>query len=177
MSVRPSRPRSRCALAVAAVVTALAPAGFVQAAPCWSPPVTASITDHFREPACAWCPGNRGIEYGTAGGEPVLAVASGVVTFAGRVAGTRYVVVRHADGRRVTYGNLAETALAEGDVVTRGSVVGRAAGRFHLGLRDGDRYIDPAPFIGALRGVVRLIPADGSTPAPAPPPRLRCPGG
>ena len=36
----------------------------------------------------------------------MLAVASGEVTFSGTVAGTRYVVVRHADGLRVTYGNL-----------------------------------------------------------------------
>jgi murein DD-endopeptidase MepM/ murein hydrolase activator NlpD len=107
----------------------------------------------------------------------VLAVASGAVTFSGRVAGTLYVVVLHADGLRVTYGNLASTPLTRGDVVTRGSDVGRTAGRLHLGVRDGDRYIDPTPLIGVLRGVVRLIPADGSASAPAPPPRLRCPAG
>ena len=58
-----------------------------------------------------------------------------------------------------------------------GAVVGHSAGALHFGLRDGDRYIDPAPFIGRLEGVPRLVPIDGSTPAPAPPPRLVCAAG
>jgi murein DD-endopeptidase MepM/ murein hydrolase activator NlpD len=172
-----SRPsRRRTVALVWAIALGAVPGHAARAAPCWSPPVDAEVTDPFREPACAWCPGNRGIEYGTTGGVPVRAVASGEVTFSGAVAGIRYVVVRHADGLRVTYGNLASSNLARGDVVARGAVVGITAGRFHLGLREGERYVDPAPFIGELRGVVRLIPTDGSAPAPAPPPRLRCPG-
>jgi murein DD-endopeptidase MepM/ murein hydrolase activator NlpD len=167
------RPAVRAPLA-AAVFAALAVCSPAIAAPCWSPPVTAIVVDPFREPACPWCPGNRGIEYGTTAGDAVLAVASGEVAFSGSVAGTRYVVVRHADGLRVTYGNLADTTLATGDRVARSAVVGHTAGRFHLGVRDGERYIDPAPMIGELRGVVRLIPSDGSEPAPAPPPRLTC---
>ena len=167
--------RRRTAALVCVLIVGAVPGHVVRAAPCWSPPVEAEVTDPFREPACAWCPGNRGIEYGTAVAAPVRAVASGEVTFSGSVAGTRYVVVRHADGRRVTYGNLAASGLNRGDLVTRGAVVGLTAGRLHLGVRDGERYVDPAPFIGELHGVVRLIPADGSAPAPAPPPRLRCP--
>ena len=54
----------------------------------------------------------------------VRAVAAGEVTFSGTVAGERYVVVRHADGRRATYGNLASSSLGTGDVVAAGSVVG-----------------------------------------------------
>lgn len=164
-------------IVVTIALVAVAHASPSLAAPCWSPAVTAAVTDPFRAPACPWCAGNRGIEYGTSAGDRVLAVASGEVTFAGNVAGTRYVVVRHADGLRVTYGNLSDTGLSRGDRVNRGSIVGHAAGRFHLGARDGERYIDPAPFIGALRGVVRLVPADGTSAAPAPPPRLRCAGG
>ncbi len=181
-SVEPScRPSLRHRLPVAAVAALVAiAASFASAAlaaPCWSPPVTAAVTDPFREPVCRWCLGNRGLEYGTDAGESVRAVASGVVAFAGAVAGTRYVVVRHGDGLRVTYGNLSETRVSSGDVVGRGSLVGTTGGRLHLGVRDGERYVDPAPFIGALRGVVRLIPADGSPAAPAPPPRLRCAAG
>jgi murein DD-endopeptidase MepM/ murein hydrolase activator NlpD len=171
-----SRPSYRRTIAFVCVLAAGAvPGHVVRAAPCWSPPVESEVTDPFREPACAWCAGNRGIEYGTGAGAPVRAVASGEVTFSGTVAGTRYLVVRHADGLRVTYGNLESTDLGRGDVVARGAVVGFTAGRFHLGVRAGERYVDPAPFIGELRGVVRLIPADGSAPAPAPPPQLRCP--
>ena len=141
---------------------------------CWSPPVGAEVVDQFRPPQCRWCPGNRGIEYGTSPGDTVRAVATGTVVFSGVVAGTGYLVVRHGDGRRVTYGNLSERRFGEGDPVVAGVVVGRTAGRFHLGLRDGERYLDPAPFIGRLVGVVRLVPVDGGEPAPAPPPRLVC---
>jgi murein DD-endopeptidase MepM/ murein hydrolase activator NlpD len=143
-------------------------------APCWRPPVSAPVADPFREPACRWCPGNRGIEYATAGGEMVSAVAAGRVEFAGRVAGRWYVVVAHADGLRATYGHLAGTRRVAGDVVVAGAALGETAGAFHFGVRDGEVYVDPAPMIGRLVGVVRLVPADDTTPAPAPPPVLRC---
>src|SRR5688572_19084604 len=91
--------------AVAVLVSLVLPPGQALAGPCWPPPVEAAISDHFRQPACEWCPGNRGLEYATAEGDGVRAVSSGEVTFSGRVAGTGYVVVRHADGLRVTYGN------------------------------------------------------------------------
>jgi murein DD-endopeptidase MepM/ murein hydrolase activator NlpD len=152
---------------------ALAPA-VASAAGCWRPPVAAAIVDPFREPACRWCPGNRGIEYETRPGDAVHAVAAGRVTFSGRVAGSAYVVVEHGDGMRATYGNLSGRAFGVGDVVTAGSLVGHAAGRVHFGLRVGDRYIDPAPFIGRLTGVVRLVPVDGSAAPPAGPPRVVC---
>lgn len=145
-----------------------------EASTCWRPPVSAQVADPFREPLCRWCPGNRGIEYATSAGDRITAVAAGVVTFSGSVAGRTYVVVRHPDGKRATYGNLADRLHAQGDVIATGAVVGHAAGAFHFGLRDGERYVDPAPFIGRLAGVVRLVPADGSAAAPAGPPRLVC---
>ena len=145
-----------------------------QASACWRPPVTAPVSDPFRQPLCRWCPGNRGIEYATHTGDAVTVVTAGEVTFSGSVAGVAYVVVRHPDGKRATYGNLSDRLAARGDVIATGAVVGHDAGAFHFGLRDGDRYIDPAPFIGHFAGVLRLVPADGSAPAPSGPPRLVC---
>ena len=141
---------------------------------CWQPPVPAPVTDPYREPACRWCPGNRGIEYATATGTPVRAVAAGTVGFAGVIAGERYVVVRHADGRRATYGGLADARFGTGDLVVAGTVVGTTTTRFHFGLRDGDAYVDPTPLLGQLVYRTRLVPSDGAAPAPAGPPRLRC---
>lgn len=167
----PVVPRSGIVLAA---IFLFVPSGVVHAAPCWSPPVVAPVADPFREPACAWCPGNRGIEYGTSPGAPVRAVATGRVSFAGSVTGTVYVVVRHGDGRRVTYGNLEAVRFDVGDLVVRGQVVGRAAGAFHLGLRVGDRYVDPGSYLGRYVRRPRLIPTDGTAGNAAPPPRLRC---
>ncbi len=160
--------------AVLAAVLVFVPSGTVHAAPCWAPPVDAPVTDPFRLPACAWCPGNRGVEYGTRQGAPVRAVATGRVVFAGSVAGTVYVVVRHGDGRRVTYGNLQRESFDVDDLVTRGQLVGRAAGAFHLGLRDGDRYVDPGPYLGRLTWRPRLVPVDGTAGNRPPPPRPTC---
>jgi len=164
----------RRASLLAALVSTLVPAGAVRAAPCWRPPVAAPVADPFRKPSCAWCPGNRGIEYRTREGTSVTAVASGRVSYAGRIAGTVYVVVRHGDGRRVTYGNLSAVTFDTGDLVVRGQRIGRAVGRFHLGVREGERYVDPARFIGRLIRSPRLIPVDGRRGNPAPPPRLTC---
>jgi murein DD-endopeptidase MepM/ murein hydrolase activator NlpD len=141
---------------------------------CWRPPVSAPVSDPFRQPACRWCPGNRGIEYATHTGDAVRAVTAGEVTFSGAVAGRTYVVIRHPDGKRATYGNLSDRLHAQGDVIATGAVVGHASGAFHFGVRDGERYVDPAPWIGRLAGVVRLVPADGSAAAPAGPARLVC---
>jgi murein DD-endopeptidase MepM/ murein hydrolase activator NlpD len=142
---------------------------------CLLPPVTAPIADPFREPACPWCPGNRGLTYDIPAGTPVRAAAAGTVTFAGPVAGTFYVVVEHGDGLRATYGELAGSHLAPGDAVVTGATVGLSAGGLHFGVRRGDRYIDPAPSLGRLVERARLVPTDGTPARPAPPPRLQCP--
>jgi murein DD-endopeptidase MepM/ murein hydrolase activator NlpD len=145
-----------------------------EASACWRPPVSAPVADPFREPLCRWCPGNRGIEYAASAGDRITAVAAGEVTFSGTVAGRTYVVVRHPDGKRATYGNLADRLYVQGDVIAAGAIVGHADGAFHFGLRDGEHYVDPAPFIGRLAGVVRLVPLDGTVAPPSGAPRLVC---
>lgn len=157
-----------------AVVALLAPGHHVAAEPCWLPPVVGTVVDPFREPPCPYCAGNRGLEYRVGDDVPVRAVAAGTVSWAGTIAGTRYVVVRQAGDRRITYGELTSTHLSTGDRVVARSIVGRASGSFYLGLRVGSAYRDPAPFLGRLVGRPRLIPLDGTPPRPPPAPRVRC---
>lgn len=156
-----------------AVIFGSAPAAS-QSAPCWRPPVMGVIVDAYREPACVWCPGNRGIEYSVADDTPVRSVATGTVAFSDVVAGIRYVVVRLPNGWRLTYGRLGTAEVELGDVIVVGSVVGTASGEFMFGLRIGDDYADPAPWLGSVVGRARLIPVDGSPARPAPPSQLRC---
>ena len=160
--------------ALVTVVGAVAAGPHAVVAACWHPPVTAPVSDPFRPPSCRWCPGNRGLEYDTVPGQRVTAVESGRVSFAGSVAGTVYVVVDHRDGRRVTYGRLADRRFGQGELVLRGQIVGTTGETFHFGVRTGEQYLDPALSIGRLVGRPRLVPADGSPAAPAPPPLLRC---
>jgi hypothetical protein len=149
--------------ALVAIASVASPTS-VDAAPCLRPPVIGTVVDPFRAPACEWCAGNRGIEYRVGPDAAVRAAATGTVTFVGSVAGTTYLVVELPNGWRLTHGRLESTRLRLGDRVVAGSIVGHATGDFYFGLRIGDEYHDPAPFIGRLIGRARLIPLDG-TPA------------
>ena len=165
--------RSAVLIAFAAL-TPIIPSNAAFAAPCWQPPVTGRVTDPFRPPSCPYCAGNRGLHYRVGPNAQVRAVAAGVVSWAGSIADVTYVVVRHANGWRTTYGRLTSTSLRTGDPVTQRSSVGTASGAFHFGLRVGEEYRDPAPHLGRLVGRPRLIPVDGSAARPAPAPRWRC---
>ncbi|HUS44231.1 MAG TPA: peptidoglycan DD-metalloendopeptidase family protein [Ilumatobacteraceae bacterium] len=146
-----------------------------RAAPCWLPPVVGIVADPYREPPCRWCAGNRGVEYRVANDVAVRSAATGRVVFVGMVVDVRYVVVRIGSGSRLTYGRLTSTPVQLGDLVLAGAVVGRASGTFFFGLRVGEQYADPAPFLGVEHIRPRLIPVDGTAGRPAPPAQLRCP--
>ncbi len=139
----------------------------------YRPPVTAPVTDPFRPPAQPWRAGNRGLEYATRPGTSVRAIGPGVVTFAGPVAGSLYVTVRHPDGLRSSYSYLAVVRAHLGDRVQAGQVVGMAAERLHLGVRRDQVYLDPASLWGrrVQGGRVALIPLGGRMPGPAPGPQ------
>ena len=134
------------------------------------------MVDPYRPPACRWCAGNRGLEYGTAPGTTVRAGGSGRVTFAGTVAGVRYVVVAQAGGLRATYGRLGTVAVRTGDPVVRGSAVGTTSGLLYFGVRVGNRYVDPSDHLLRTSRRPRLIPIRGR---PRPPTRsgLTCTAG
>lgn len=141
---------------------------------CYQPPVSSPVVDAFRAPSCLYCPGNRGLEYEPSTGSRVVAASAGVVRFSGIVAGVRYLVIQQGDGRTATYGRLASARVAVGESVAAGDLVGTTTNRFYFGLRQGERYIDPAPYIGTFRYRPRLVPTDGSSPRPAPSPTMHC---
>ena len=146
--------------AVLAVGSLTLPAQASPDPPAYLPPVEAPVVDAFRPPSTPYGAGNRGLEYGTAPDTPVTAAADGVVSFAGSVAGSQHVTVRHPDGVRTTYSFLARIDVVVGQHVTQGQVVGRTTDHLHLGARRGDAYFDPASLFGADRAQVRLVPFD-----------------
>ncbi len=136
--------------------------------PCWLPPVSGPLVEPFRAPACDFCAGHRGVLFAAVPGEPVRAVAAGVVTFAGSVASVAYVVVEHVDGVRATYGNLGGITVRSGERVPVGGAVGTAGPRVHFGLRRAGRYLDPAPWFAGAHARPRLVPVDGRHRRPSP---------
>lgn len=125
--------------------------------PPWDAPVDAPISDPFRPPSRRYGPGNRGIEYATEPGQDVVAVAAGVVEFAGPVAGLPVVVIDHGAGLRSSYVNLLDGSVGRGLVVGRGQRIAAAGEAFHLGARRDGNYVDPAELIERRCEVVRLV--------------------
>ncbi|MDF9878083.1 M23 family metallopeptidase [Cellulosimicrobium cellulans] len=177
-----TRPRA-VALVLSAFLLVLAPAASATtggsgevpsaASPGWVPPLdraleTLGVLAPFDPPLQDWLPGHRGVDLAAAAGEPVLAPAPGVVTFAGPVAGRDVVVVTHDDGLRtslepVTSSAPRGTRVAAGDVV--GTVQGSdgaavashcAATCVHWGVRRGERYVDPLALLGERPPIVLL---------------------
>lgn len=98
---------------------------------------------------------HEGIDFAGREGNDIIAVASGVVTWAGdRYGYGQMVEVNHGNGYATRYAHNAENLVSVGDTVKRGDIIarmgdtGRATGpnlHFEV-LRDG-RAVDPLTFI------------------------------
>jgi Peptidase family M23 len=189
MEILHSQLRAR-ALALVALVTAIviacavgpaaqassASSGVADGSGAWLRPVDGAVVRPFEDPASVYGPGHRGVDLAAAPGTPVRAANAGVVSFAGAVAGTLHVTITHAGGLRTSYSFLASVAVREGQTVARGDVVGTTGGTgpdhdgsvLHLGLRVGDRYVDPMALFRPddLTQLVHLVPTDEPAPAP-----------
>jgi murein DD-endopeptidase MepM/ murein hydrolase activator NlpD len=132
-----------------------------------------ALESEFDAPDSAYGPGHRGLDVATLVGAPVRAVAGGVVTFAGEVAGVGVVTVDHGT-ERSTYQPVS-AAVSVGDRVEAGDVVGKVVlGPFHcsspclhLGriAAGDDRYLDPLDRLSG-RSRIRLVDPDGPPPVP-----------
>ncbi|MGW0190739.1 murein hydrolase activator EnvC family protein [Streptomyces sp. NPDC003362] len=143
----------------------LTPAGRADGAPSPTSPVPAvgrtwplpgrpPVLRAWDPPPSPYARGHRGVDLAAAPGAPVLAVAAGRVSYAGRVAG-RGVVSVELDGTgapplRTTY-EPVRPSVKKGDPVAAGEVVGTVepAGSHcpvtcvHWGVRRGEAYLDP----------------------------------
>jgi murein DD-endopeptidase MepM/ murein hydrolase activator NlpD len=139
------------------------------------PPVVGQVVESFRAPACLRCAGRRGVVIRSRENSPVWAVTPGVVSFVGQVAHQVYVVVETTPGVKVTYGWLADTAVAQGEAVSAGQVLATTRQRTYLGVRVNGHYVEPLRFLGLSRpGLVGpgwispMGPLSRGVPGPAP---------
>lgn len=111
--------------------------------------------------------GHWGVDIAAPSGTPVRAAGSGVVSFAGAVAGMRAVTVDHGGGLLSTVSWIADHAVGRGTLVGRATVLGWSDehdGRLavHLSTRIDGRYVDPIRLLGcaarAPADAVRLVP-------------------
>lgn len=122
----------------------------------------------FDPPATPYGPGHRGVDLAAAQGAQVSAAGSGVVSFAGSVAGRGVVVVVHPDGISTEY-EPVRPVVHNGDAVSVGTLLGIVDGAhaacapascLHWGARRDGVYLDPLDLLRAL-GPVRLLPWRG----------------
>jgi hypothetical protein len=184
-STRAAPPARACIIVLlvsVAVVVGARPASADDAdgATGWLRPVDGAVVHPFEEPASVYGAGHRGADLAAAPGTPVRAANDGVVSFAGSVAGTLHVTITHAGGLRTSYSFLSAVAVREGQPVARGDVIGATGGVgpdhdgshdgtvLHLGLRIGDRYVDPMQLFrpNDLTKLVHLVPADAPDETP-----------
>lgn len=153
-------------MAIAPILTlVLGPLVPALAAPAvWQWPLAgARVVIHDFEPHSAFGPGHRGVDLAAAPGAPVSAVADGIVTFTGTVAGRPVVSVLHHRGAVRSTVEPVDAIVSAGDAVRRGQVIGfigtggHCSGYcLHLGMRQGDRYLNPR---AVLRGFAALKPS------------------
>ena len=100
----------------------------------------------------AW---HAGVDFAGKDGSDVVAVASGVVTYAAKRYGYGLMVeVNHGDGYVTRYGHHAELLVKVGDIVKRGQPIGTmgSSGRstgphVHFEVLKGGRHVDPARYV------------------------------
>lgn len=179
------RPRARYLVLLTAVTlacTARPAAGASDPGSGWQRPVDGPVVQPFHAPT-TYGAGHRGVDFAVAPGTPVRAANDGVVSFAGAVAGTLHVTIAHAGDLRTSYSFLSSVSVRVGQRVARGDIIGSSGGVgpdhdgsvFHLGLRVGDRYVDPMALFGPsdLTKLVRLVPAGEPNETPWSPARER----
>ena len=102
----------------------------------------------------AW---HSGVEFAGRDGSDVIAVASGVVTFAGERSGYgKMVEISHANGYLTRYAHHKGLLVESGDVVKKGEVIGvmgssgRSTGpHVHFEVLKHGRPVDPARYVSA----------------------------
>jgi murein DD-endopeptidase MepM/ murein hydrolase activator NlpD len=118
----------------------------------------------FQPPPDRFGPGHRGVDLGAPPGAVVLAAGTGVVVYAGTLAGRGVVSVAHPSGLRTTY-EPVEPVVSAGQPVVRGQPLGTVApghpdcpapACLHWGAKRGRDYVDPLRLVSG--GAVRLLP-------------------
>ena len=99
---------------------------------------------------------HKGVDFAGSAGSNVMAVAAGIVTWAGQRTGYGNLVeINHGDGYVTRYAHNEKTLVAVGQAVKRGEAValmgstGRSTGpHVHFEVLRNGRQVDPLSFIG-----------------------------
>lgn len=104
----------------------------------------------------AW---HAGVDFAGKDGSDVIAVASGVVTYAGKRYGYGLLVeINHGDGYSTRYAHHKELSVVSGDIVKKGQTIGlmgssgRSTGpHVHFEVLKNGKHVDPAKYVASRR--------------------------
>lgn len=149
-----------------AVFTDAAPADAASGRLLLSAPVTPCTVQRLASlPQQPWLAGHRGLDLDADIGQPMSAPAAGVVTYVGFVVDRPVLSIRHDQGLVSSFEPL-DSAVAVGDIVAKGDVIGTVADAghhcatspcAHWGLRLDGAYVDPLDYLEGF-GPIRLLP-------------------
>jgi murein DD-endopeptidase MepM/ murein hydrolase activator NlpD len=99
---------------------------------------------------------HKGVDFAGSAGDEVIAVAAGVVTWAGQRAGFgKLIEISHGNGFTTRYAHNQKSLVNVGDTVSRGEPIalmgstGRSTGpHVHFEVLRNGRQVDPLTFIG-----------------------------
>ena len=119
----------------------------------FDPRITSGFSRSRRHPVLNYARAHNGVDYAAPTGAPIVAVASGVVTFAGWTSGGgRTVKLRHPSGYDSEYLHMSAiapgvrvgTRVGQGEMVGRVGMTGLATGpHLHYGLKRNGSYVNP----------------------------------
>jgi murein DD-endopeptidase MepM/ murein hydrolase activator NlpD len=119
-------------------------------------PARGPLTTRFGEVGWYAPRGHAGLDIAAPSGAPVVAAASGEVILATPDGGPYgiHVVVEHAGGLRTLYAHLSQLAIAAGQSVQRGQVIGRVGStgfstgpHLHFEVRQNGALLDPLAYL------------------------------
>lgn len=144
-----------CSLSVASLAhTQVAHATGAEQVWLWPVEGEHSIRLEYQAPITEYARGHRGVDLPVDVGQEVLAPATGIVSYAGTLAGRGVLSLRVGD-YLVSFEPL-NSAVAEGDVVIRGAVLGTVGTGshcdecMHVGVRRNGLYLSPMKLLESL---------------------------
>ncbi len=159
------------------------PAVVVTAGPAWRLPTHGRIVRPFDPPESRWSRGHRGVDLAVRPDAPIRAAGSGIVVFAGTLAGRGVVSIEHSPGVRTTY-EPVRARVTRGERIRIGQVIGvhepdrRHPTSLHWGLRIHGSYADPlrllhrAPILKPIGAYPLRVSVHKPTPVPNRNPQL-----
>jgi murein DD-endopeptidase MepM/ murein hydrolase activator NlpD len=127
-------------------------------------PTPLTVLRAFAPPLQPWAAGNRGVDLAAFPGEKVSAATSGLVLYAGLLAGRGVISI--LDGSLRTTYEPVDSVVEAGDTVVAGQLIGYVSTAadwcgppgscLHWGALQSDVYVDPMGLLRSPR--VRLLP-------------------